>query len=188
MGSEDSDLQVDYQDTSADFWRIVDELQPQILITHSRGGGIGWELEAVEGGHGSGAEDPSLDWISDAHGAVTVPSEGTVDPRSWQAITTYRDVQASSLLPLEAIRDGVDALGLTSVAIDETQTSGRFLSGFLGLHGIVYAEQTPHAILGGHIHVGLAVPTDDARTMVETTLEIVLAEHPAETLGCPPAR
>lgn len=188
VGSEDSDLQVDYQDTSADFWRIVDELQPQIVITHSRGGGIGWEIEAVEGGHGMGAPSPALDWISDQYGDVTVPTEDTVDPRSWQAINDYRDVQANSLLPLEAVRDAVDALGLTSVAIDLTQTSGRYLSGFLGLHGIVYAEQTPHAVVGGHIHVGIPVPTEDARAMVETTLEVVLAEHPADTLDCAPRR
>ena len=52
VGSPDFDLRVDYQATSADFWRIVDEQQPRILLTTSRGGEIGWEIEALEGGHG----------------------------------------------------------------------------------------------------------------------------------------
>ncbi len=188
VGSEASDLQVDYQDTSADFWRIVDTLQPHILITHSRGGGIGWELEAIEGGHGNGGADPAFDWASDGYGAVTQPTQESVDPRSWDAMQAYRDVNAQSLLPLKGIESAASGLGLTSVEIDGAGTSGNYLSGFLGLHGIVYAESTPHAVAGGHIHVGITLPVADARVLVETSLEVVLQAHPAQTLDCPPAR
>ncbi len=188
VGSEASDLQVDYQDTSADFWTIVDTLQPHILITHSRGGNIGWEIEAIEGGHGNGGPDPALDWASDGYGAETRPTQETVDPRSWDAMQVYRDANAQSLLPIEAIESAAGALGLTSVQIDTTGTSGNYLSGFLGLHGIVYAESTPHAVAGGHIHVGITLPVADAEALVETTLETVLQAHPAKTLSCPPVR
>ena len=34
------ELTVDYQQTSADFWRLIDHYQPQVLITTSRGGDI----------------------------------------------------------------------------------------------------------------------------------------------------
>ena len=67
VGSAESDLRVDFQDTSKDFWHIMDTYRPQILITTSRGGQIGWEIEAVEGGHqGAGNKiNPALDWKSD---------------------------------------------------------------------------------------------------------------------------
>ncbi len=188
VGAVGSDLQVDYQDTSADFWSIVDTYQPHVLITHSRGGSIGWELEAIEGGHGNGGPDPALDWISDGHGADTRPAESTMDPRTWAAMNTYRDVNASSSLPLETLEDVATGLGLTSVEIDTTGTSGNYLSGFLGLHGVVYAETTPHAVAGGHIHVALSVSVEDARALTDASLEAVLQMHPAESLACPKSR
>lgn len=188
VGSETSDLQVDYQDTSADFWAIVDELQPHIVITNSRGGAIGWEVEAVEGGHGGGGPDPAQDWISDGYGAQTLPTQDTVDPRSWAAMTTYRDETAPSSLPLRAIEAAANALGVTSVDIDTTGTSGNYLSGFLGLHGIYYAQTTPHAVAGGHVHVGITLPVADAAALTEATLEAVLQAHPAESLDCAPQR
>ncbi len=40
------DLEVDYQDTSQDFWFIADSLQPIAVITFSRGSiNFSWELE-----------------------------------------------------------------------------------------------------------------------------------------------
>ena len=91
VGSPDYDLRVDYQATSADFWRLVDTYQPVILLTTSRGGKIGWEIEALEGGHGMGKPgDPAMDWVSDGYGDDHFPSEATIEPRSWAAISTYR--------------------------------------------------------------------------------------------------
>lgn len=187
VGSTDSDLQVDFQDTSADFWRIVDHYQPQILITTSRGGDIGWEVEAVEGGHGdSTAADPSQDWRSDGYGSRTLPSEDSIDPRSWQAISTYRTgKRLHSSLPLDAIVESTSSLELTDVAIDATGTSGNYLSGFLGLHGIYYQQTHQHAVVAGHIHVGRQVTTDVARQLMATTLASVLDAHPADALPCP---
>ena len=41
------DLEVDYQDTSEDFWRIIDEVKPAGIITFSRGfNNNSWELES----------------------------------------------------------------------------------------------------------------------------------------------
>ncbi len=181
----EGDLQVDYQDTSADFWAIVDELQPHVIITYSRGGGIGWEIEAVEGGHGiGGGDEPAFDWVSDGFGDETHPFEGTVDLRSWAAMNDYRTELAQSLLPMEAIEDAANALGVTSVEIEQG-TSGSYLSGFLGLHGIAYAASNLHAVAGGHIHVGAALPVEDAVALTEASLEAVLLVHPVETLDCP---
>ncbi len=185
VGSEESDLQVDYQDTSADFWRIVDEYQPVVLLTTSRGGMIGWEVEAIEGGHFN-PDDPNLeppyDWISDGYGDETHPTMETIDPRSWDAISTYRQGNVlNTQLPAQAIVDAVEQLGLVSVAIDQDGTSGRYLSGFLGLHGLYYNLLNPeHNLAAGHIHVGFYVTTEDAIDMVEETLTVIL-----ETVSAP---
>ena len=77
------DLKVDYQDTSADFWRLMDTYQPHIVVTTSRGGSIGWEVEAVEGGHDGGSGNPADDWNSDQHGSIGQPTQASVDARSW---------------------------------------------------------------------------------------------------------
>ncbi len=185
VGSAESDLRVDYQDTTADFWRIVDTYQPQILITTSRGGSIGWEIEAVEGGHGSGEGDASADWASDRHGSVLYPTRASVEPRSWAAISRYRQGnRLDSQLPMAEIAEAASRLELTSVQIDPN-TSGNYLSGFMGLHGLYYNLIAPHNVTAGHIHVGRAVPASDAVRLMETTLEVVLRKFPAETLGCP---
>ncbi len=187
VGSPESDLRVDYQDTSEDFWRIVDDYQPVILITTSRGGNIGWEIEALEGGHGDqNGGDPSQDWTSDGWAPDFYPTQATIEARSWQAVSMVRqDVTLPSQLPMQEIFDATDALGLTSVQIDQG-TSGNFLSGFLALHGLTYNVMADHNVAAGHIHVGIDVPVEDARQLIETTLEVVLKQYPAEGLDCPP--
>ncbi|MEX1363514.1 MAG: hypothetical protein AB1Z98_10330 [Nannocystaceae bacterium] len=185
VGSADFDLRVDYQATSADFWRIVDDEQPVIVITTSRGGGIGWEVEAIEGGHG-GNGSPDSDWSSDRHGDQTHPTQDSIDPRSWDAISKWRgDDVLPTKLPVDAIVEAADALGLVSVEVDSTGTSGSYLSGFLGLHGLAYAELHPEVLAAGHIHVGRHVPNDEANQLMEATLEAVLKAHPSATASCP---
>ncbi len=186
VGSPDYDLRVDYQATTADFWRLVDTYKPVILVTTSRGGKIGWEIEALEGGHGlNNAGDPAMDWASDAYGVDHFPTEATIEPRSWAAISTYRQGNTlPSKLPLDAIFDATSALGVTDVVIAQ-DTSGNFLSGFLALHGLVYNQQTPHNVAAGHIHVGLGLPVVDASALIEATLHAVLQQHPADSVDCP---
>ena len=185
VGSTESDFRVDYQDTSADFWRIMDLHQPHILITTSRGGEIGWEIEAVEGGHGGGA-DPSSDWGSDGHGTVTLPTQATIDPRSWAAISTYRSGNTlASALPTQAVASAAQALGTETVAIDVTGTSGNYLSGFMGLHGLYYHSIAPHNVAAGHIHVGISVSAANARELMHATLDAVLGTVDADSLACP---
>lgn len=184
IGSADSDFRVDYQDTSADFWRIMADRRPLILITTSRGGDIGWEVEAFEGGHGSGDGDPADDWISDDHPPETLPVRGSIDARSWDAISRFRaGERLASRLPTAAIAAAARDLDLTSVAVDD-QTSGNYLSGFMGLHGLYYALTHAEAVAAGHIHVGRDVPADDARRLMEATLATVLGRYDPDTLGC----
>lgn len=184
IGSAESDFRVDYQDTSADFWRIMTDRRPLILITTSRGGDIGWEVEAFEGGHGSGGGDPADDWISDDHPPETLPVRDSIDPRSWDAISRFRaGERLASRLPTAEIAAATRMLDLTDVAIDE-QTSGNYLSGFMGLHGLYYALTHEETVAAGHIHVGRDVPAGDARRLMEVTLETVLGRYDPDALGC----
>ena len=186
IGSPASDLRVDFQDTSADFWRIMDDYQPSILITTSRGGQIDWELEAIEGGHQGPKPDPARDWRADEHGADTYPTQASIDPRSWHAISTYRAGQTlDSQLPLAQIAAATRALNLGNVDIDRPGTSGNYLSGFMGLHGLYYHQLAPHSVAAGHIHVGTMLPVDSARALMEATLHAVLSEFDAQQLPCP---
>jgi hypothetical protein len=187
VGSPRFDLRVDYQATSEDFWRIVDDVQPVIVLTTSRGGETDWEIEAIEGGHGTdNFGDPAFDWSSDRHGPDTRPFQDTVQSRSWDAMTSYRQgTTIDSMLPIDDIFAATSALGIGEVEIDTNGTSGNFLSGFLGLHGIYYASITDHAVAGGHIHVGFGLPTETAETFVETTLHAILQAHPFDATPCP---
>ena len=184
VGSPDFDLQVDYQATSEDFWRIVDDTKPTILITTSRGGGIGWELEALEGGHG-GWGNPANDWSSDGYGDVHHPTMATVTDRTWEAISTWRgDATLPSKLPFDEITAAVDEVSDIGVEVDYG-TSGNYLSGFMGLHGLAYAESNPNVLAAGHIHVGGWVSNEDAREAMVATLEAVLKKHPTLGATCP---
>ena len=89
-----------------------------------------------------------------------------------------------SALPLDAIFDATDALAVTSVVI-ENGTSGNFLSGFLGLHGVYYQLHAKHALAAGHIHVGFGLPVADATALIEATVEAVILAHPADAAACP---
>jgi hypothetical protein len=69
---------------------------------------------------------------------------------------------------------------LANVFIDETGTSGEYLSGFLGLHGLYYnsLHNDPNDpfwnIAAGHIHVGSGLSVAEARLLSEVTLNQTL--------------
>ena len=180
IGSPESDFRVDYQDTSADFWTVMDALHPLGLITFSWGGGDDrWEIERVDGGHGGGST-PAFDWIDDDNGEP-LPTQASIDPRSWDAISTYRNGnRLKSRLPINNIFAATSALGVADVFIDKKGTSGNYLSGFLGLHGLYYnslhndLNDPFRNIAAGHIHVGSGLSVADARLLSEATLNQTL--------------
>jgi hypothetical protein len=177
VGSANSDFRVDYQDTSADFWRVMDQLNPRAVITFSWGGyDSRWEIERVEGGHYTGNADPARDWYYDGSGPSSewYPYQNTIDARSWDAITTYRQAQLTSQLPVDDIVAAASSLGIGNVFIDETGTSGNYLSGFLALHGLYYNSITPDNWFAGHVHVGSGLTVAQSRALTESTLTQVL--------------
>lgn len=174
IGSPESDFRVDYQDTSTDFWSVMDLLDPVGVLTFSWGDDDDrWEIERVEGGHAGGSTAP-FDWIEDGNGEL-YPTQGSIDPRSWDAISTYRDGnQLQSQLPIDNIFAATSALALGNVFIDETGTSGNYLSGFLALHGLYYNLHNNSNLAAGHIHVGSGLSVDHARSLTEVTLKETL--------------
>ena len=81
------------------------------------------------------------------------------------------------------IANAVGVLGLTNVEVDE-ETSGNYLSGFMGLHGLYYNATHRNNVAAGHIHVGIGVPVADAESMMEATLEAVLSQYPSALSPC----
>jgi hypothetical protein len=110
-----------------------------ILVTTSRGGEIGWEIEAIEGGHGM--DNPAIPrWTGPPTSTARINSRPRRRSRRARGTRSRPTAQGNTLpsqLPLDAILAATEALGLTDVAIDQG-TSGNFLSGFLGLHGVYY--------------------------------------------------
>lgn len=164
IGQGEGDLEVDYQDTSEDFWRIVEEVRPVAIITFSRGfNDNSWEIEKLQ---------RNLDeWIPD----YTAPFQPTVSPPDQSVPAGF--VRESSL-PMRRIRDAVNGdpdLGVDA-AIDRTGFGGGFLSEFMAYHGVWY--QSLHAdpsdafwnVAAGHIHVGSQVSRAEGRLATELTL------------------
>lgn len=167
-GKGTGDLEVDYQDTSLDFWAIAQSLQPVAIITFSRGfNDLSWELEMNQYNR--------VNWFND----YVVPLKPTPNPPDASVPIGFL---RNSTLPVEAI---VAAVAAEQPSLNPyvcyTQDGGGFLSEFIAYHGVWY--QSLHAdpadpsrcVAAGHVHVGAQVPWSVARGAAETTLRTVLA-------------
>tara|TARA_Y100000590_G_scaffold148772_1_gene170921 strand:+ start:317 stop:1750 length:1434 start_codon:yes stop_codon:yes gene_type:complete len=161
-GQGNGDFEVDYQDTSEDWWNIVDSLNPISIITFSRGYiNYSWELEYKYYNW--------FNWIND----FTPPYQPTPTPPDQDS--PVNSMRFSSL-PMTEIVDVVNSsdLGLNAY-IDYAAGAGQYLSEFKGFHGVWYKalmdniEDTP-CYVAGHIHVGGLVDWDTAHEAVKITL------------------
>ena len=159
------DLEVDYQDTSEDFWPIVNDLNPIAIITFSRGYiDYSWELEYNYYNR--------LNWIND----FTPPFLPTPNPPD-DSVENYF-VRHSSL-PMENIIQDIDAenIGLDPY-IDWNGDPGRYVSEFMGYHGVWYHGINQlgqdKCVTAGHVHVGGLIDIETAKRATETTLRSVI--------------
>ncbi|MDX9912575.1 MAG: hypothetical protein RBS39_12160 [Phycisphaerales bacterium] len=164
------DLEVDYQDTSADFWRIVEEVRPVAIITFSRGSArANWELERINRNWET--------WIDDYEAPFQPTDENGVPGRPDKTVPA--DYIRETSLPVNSIIDAVRATGAipsSSVFVDETGGGGQFLSEFIAYHGVWY--QSMHSdpsdpywtVAAGHIHVGVNTSLSAAMTATDATL------------------
>lgn len=163
------DFEVDYQDTSADWWRITAEVKPVAIITFSRGAnGSNWEVEY--------RTKNRAQWVND----YTAPFQPTPSPPD--SSVPAESIRFSTL-PMQNIVNNVNAAGLGVSAFIDTNSSnlaGGFLSEFIGYHGSWY--QSIHAdpsdpawsVAAGHIHVGINTPQAAAEQATLITLRTLI--------------
>ncbi|MBL8843057.1 MAG: hypothetical protein JNL90_16175 [Planctomycetes bacterium] len=166
-GRGSGDLEVDYQDTSADFAAIVADLEPIAVITFSRGfDDLSWELEMNQYNR--------TVWIDD----FASPFQPTPAPpdAGWPA-----DGLRLSTLPVQEIVDAVDAAGLgLDPYICYSGNGGGYLSEFIAYHGVWYQDlfRSPAdpdwCIAGGHVHVGGRISWANAKAAAQVTLREVI--------------
>lgn len=163
------DLEVDYQDTSEDFWPIADGTAPVAVITFSRGfNDFSWEVEMNQ------YNRPAEGWIND----YDAPLKPTPAPPDDSVPAWHKRLSA---LPVKEIVEAVNdaALGVDAF-VCFTGSGGGFLSEFMAYHGVwyqaIHAEPTDPAycVAGGHVHVGQMISWDTAEQATEVTLRTVM--------------
>lgn len=170
-GRGEGDFEVDYQDASADFWRVVGDLRPVAIITFSRGGvnNSSWELES------RARKLPLNSWTPD----YLAPTRPTPDlPIASEPDNFIR----FSSLPMTEIRDAVMSAGLGINAFIDSSNSfgGTFVSEFTSYHSSWYANlhsdpsDPAWCVAGGHIHVGGATSVASATLATEVTLRTLI--------------
>ena len=159
------DFEVDYQDTSEDFWFIVNEVKPTGIITFSRGyNNNSWELESNVYNHSS--------WVAD----YTAPVYPTPTPPDNSVLPNHN---RGSGLPLNTLEEALDSSNIdVNCYIDVNGDAGQFLSEFMGYHGMWYHQDNIDSdwpcLSGGHIHVGGQLNTRIAKEAAELTIETVI--------------
>lgn len=165
LGKGEGDFEVDYQDTSEDFWRVVADIDPVALITFGRGNyGRSWEVEW--------RQRNLEEWIDD----YEAPYQPTPSPPDSSVPAGH--IRYSSL-PMQSIVDAVNAahedINLNAF-IDDTGFAGGFLCEYVAYHATWYHDL--HAdpndpywnVAAGHIHVGANVGNRAARIATRISL------------------
>ncbi len=169
-GRGTGDFEVDYQDASNDFWRIVGELRPIAIITFSRGSDTSsWEIESRARKLPLNAWAP--DYLSPFRPTPDLPIANEPD-----------NFIRHSSLPMTQIRDAVAAanLGMSSFIDTSNSFGGTFVSEFTSYHSAWYANlhsdpnDPDRAIAGGHIHVGGNTPVAAATIATQITLRTLI--------------
>ncbi len=170
LGQGQGDFEVDYQDTSNDFWLIADQIKPVAIITFGLAlPNYHWELEWRKRNLGQSS------WQSD----YTIPLKPTPSPPDGSVSTGF--IRYSSL-PMERIVAAVNQSGLGINAIADTWgNAGAFLCEYIGYHATWYHDlhalpTDPDPILaGGHIHVGSLIGLPEAIAATEVTLRELIS-------------
>lgn len=195
------DFEVDYQDTAADWARVIAEVRPVAIITTSRANTTrGWELEPATTRFklSSGEVSPPGRSISLYTVDYLAPMRPTDVPIASEPVGQIRN----NTLPMQAIVDAI-AAEMASTQIDPfIQTydpqnpngydfGGPFLSGYVGYLGMWHQELNggPEAafrcVSAGHVHVGLGTLVANARQAMEITLRTVIAQVDTLVTTCP---
>ncbi|BBM84962.1 hypothetical protein [Candidatus Uabimicrobium amorphum] len=169
-GRGEGNLEVDYQDTSRDFWKVVERIKPHAIIAFGLGRGP-WEIEfnarnlAVE------------NWRKD----YLIPQFPLTKPD----VTRADNFTLHSTLPVAKIAEKVNAADLGFKAwVDWQGDPGRFLCEYMAYHVMWY--QSLHrngkdaCLAAGFIHVGGEVDVTSGKKALEITLQETIAHIKAK--------
>jgi len=168
LGKGEGDFEVDYQDTSNDFWPLVATLEPIAIVSFGRAGAdIDWELEG--GNYRYTTTSYSADYLTPYRPTPELPFYN-------EPVNTFR----VSTLPLAQIVAAVAACGANVNPYSTTYDESKFLCSYMGYHSNWYHEL--HAdpedpawnICAGFIHLGSNLTLPDAILCSEVTLRTVI--------------
>ncbi len=178
LGKGEGDFEVDYQDTSYDFWYFTDVVQPIAIMTFGRAGDdYYWEIELRQRNLLESA------WFNDylaPYKPTPAPPDDTVPPNyaRW------------SSLPASTIAANVNAAGLGITAfVDTTGYAGAFLCEYVAYHGVWYQSlyQDPFdprwTLAAGHIHVGGLISVPNATLAAEISVRTVIESLDSQRLN-----
>ena len=164
-GQGNGDLEVDYQDTSEDFWEIFNNHSPIAVITFSRGYmNQSWEMEFNAYNR--------TNWIND----FTSPFLPTPNPPDVNEESFFL---RNSNLPMNTIINNINNLNLgLEPYIDQEGDPGHYVSEFMAYHGTWYRDLNQfgdnNCISAGHIHVGGNINWDTAKIATEETIRSLI--------------
>ncbi len=168
------DFEVDYQDTSNDWWGYLPQVRPLVITTFSRANtNVGWEMEGGNIFYALSAWSP--DYLAPTRPDASLPA----DPPNTQRWST---------LPMQAI---VDAVAAQVPGVDPFISpidTGNFLSNYIGYHGNWWRDlhaapgDPMRCIIAGHIHVGRLTPVATGTDATVVTLREVI-RHANSLMG-----
>ena len=169
LGKGEGDFEVDYQDTSGDFWPLVEQLEPIAIIAYGRSGNDhDWELE---GGHRM--YQPLSNWSND----YLTPYDPTPELPIANEPGGY---ERMSSLPIAEIVGAIEVEVPGLYPYGTTIDTSRFLCDFMGYHvnwwHMTHAD--PHVPawnpIAGFIHLGYAMTLEQAVAGTDVTLRVVI--------------
>lgn len=148
----DGDFEVDYQDTSEDFWYYTNKIRPVAIISFGAGGGP-WEIEY-------NARNLNT-WFNDSD----PPYQPTPFPPDNSKPVNY---VRHSTLPVQTIENAVNTQTSVNAWVDWNGNPGAYLCEYMAYHGMWYQDihsnpsDNYRCFTAGFIHVGLGVSLPDA--------------------------
>jgi hypothetical protein len=177
LGQGVGDFEVDYQDTSADFWSITDQVRPIGLITFGRASeNWDWEVEDRHRNRSVWSPDYAEPWYPTPN-----PPDNTV----------INGAKRYSTLPKQAIVDAVNGASLGLNSFIDYLYGGDFLCEYIGYHACWYHDLHANRddpnnptwnVAAGHIHTGYAMPVATVVQATEITLRELTTYLDAQTL------
>lgn len=185
----DGDLEVDYQDTAADWARITNDIKPAAIITFSRDNSFrGWRVEPAWQRWRLPGEPPhatrNIDYYTPDYAGNLYPTDVPI------ASEPLGNIRLSTL-PRQDIVDDIKAVFTTAQITPTAPTfninnpgnynfGGGFLSGYIAYLGAWYHDQHNDPsdpfrnFAAGHIHVGQGLAPDIAAQATEITLRSLI--------------